>query len=322
VRTAVLVPCYNEAATIGKVVSDFRAADPSVVVYVYDNNSTDDSALIAQRASAVVVRENRQGKGWVIRSMFRDIDAEVYVMVDGDDTYSAVEALSMRNLVVGGRADMAMGDRISGTDRQHSGRRFHGWGSRLVRWLVNRIFASDLHDLTTGCRVMSRRFVKTMPIASADFEVETEMTIHALDKGFLVSEAPISYREDRSGRESRRGRESKPNALADGIRVLRTIVRLLRDCRPLLFFGLLAATTFVLSIGLSIPPSIDYITEGYVHKVPMLIVAAAMGVTSLLSLITGLVLDSVRNHARQFFEVTLTGFDMLDAVCRERTDSF
>jgi glycosyltransferase involved in cell wall biosynthesis len=316
VRTAVLVPCYNEAATIGKVVSDFRAADPSVVVYVYDNNSTDDSALVAQRAGAVVVRENRQGKGWVIRSMFRDIDAEVYVMVDGDDTYSAVEALSMRNLVVGGRADMAMGDRISGTDRQHSGRGLHSWGNRLVRWLVNRIFASDLHDLTTGCRVMSRRFVKTLPITSADFEVETEMTIHALDKGFLVSEAPITYRD------GKRGRESTPNALADGLRVLRTIVRLLRDCRPLLFFGLLAATTFVLSIGLSVPPSIDYITEGYVHKVPMLIVAAAMGVTSLLSLITGLVLDSVRNHARQFFEVTLTGFDMLDAVCRDQADAF
>jgi glycosyltransferase involved in cell wall biosynthesis len=309
------VPCYNEAATVGKVVADFQAADPSVVVYVYDNNSTDDSGRIAMEAGAIVVRENRQGKGWVIRSMFRDIDAEVYVMVDGDDTYSAVEALSMRNLVVGGRADMAMGDRVSGTDRQHGGRGLRDMGERLIRWLVNRVFSSDLHDLTTGCRVMSRRFVKTLPITSADFEIETEMTIHALDRGFLVSEAPITHRKAPQG-------DAKVNIFAEGVRTLRIAVRLLRDCRPLLFFGLLALAAFVLSIGLSIPPLIDYLAEGYVHKVPMLIVSAAMGLTSLVSLAAGLMLDSIRTRSRESFEVVLTGFDMLDAVCRERADSF
>jgi len=302
VRTAVLVPCYNEAATVAKVVTDFSAADSSVVVYVYDNNSTDDTAKIAAESGAVVVREHRQGKGWVMRSMFRDVDADCYVLVDGDDTYPADEALAMRQFIADRSADMVIGDRMSSTYLQENTRAFHRFGNRLVRYLVNRIFASDLHDIMSGCRVMSREFVKTFPVTTGGFEIETEMTIHALDKGFLVREAPISYRE--RGGES----ESKLNTFSDGFKVLATVGELFRDYKPLMFFALVAAVLFLVSLAMFLPPLDEYIKTGYVHKVPTLVVSIALGISSLLSLVSGVLLDSIRNHSKQFYELALTSY--------------
>jgi glycosyltransferase involved in cell wall biosynthesis len=310
VRTAVLVPCYNEALTVGKVVTDFLAADPTVTVYVYDNNSTDDTAKIAAEAGAVVVREHRQGKGWVIRSMFRDIDADVYVMVDGDDTYPADEALEMRSFVAEGRADMVIGDRLSSTYLRENTRAFHGFGNRLVRFLVNRIFASDLHDIMTGCRVFSREFVKTFPIKTGGFEIETEMTIHALDKGFLVVESPVSYRQRGEGSES------KLNTFSDGFKVLITIGELFRDYKPLMFFGIISAVLFVVSVVMFLTPLDEYLKTGLVRKFPTLVVSIALGISSLLALVSGVILDSIRNNAKQFYELSLTSFREIEALRR------
>jgi glycosyltransferase involved in cell wall biosynthesis len=310
VRTAVLVPCYNEATTVGKVVADFRAADPSAVVYVYDNNSTDDTAAIAAAAGAVVVRERRQGKGWVIRSMFRDIDADVYVMVDGDDTYPAAEALAMRSFIEDGSADIVNGDRLSSTYLKENTRAFHGFGNRLVRWLVNQIFSSDLHDIMTGCRIMSREFVKTFPITTGGFEIETEMTIHALDKGFLVVEAPVTYSERCEGSES------KLNTFSDGFKVLGTIAELFRDYKPLMFFGLFSAILFVASLAMFLTPFDEYLKTGFVRKVPTLVVSIALGISALLSLVSGVLLDSIRNHSKQSYELALTNYREILAIRR------
>lgn len=299
-RTAILIPCYNEAATIGQVVADFRAADPAATIYVYDNNSTDGSDTLATEAGAVVIHEYRQGKGFVVRSMFRDVDADCYIMVDGDDTYPADEACALRESVLAGRADMVIGDRLSSTYFEENDRRFHGIGNRLVRVLVNRLFGSDLRDIMTGCRCFSRRFVKSFPITSTGFEIETEMTIHALDRNFLISETRISYR----GR--REGSESKLNTFADGMRVLRTIAVLFRDYRPLPFFGVLSAVLFVTSFVMFLRPFEEYLATGRILTFPTLIVSVALGVGSLLSLVCGVVLESIRMQSRQFYELALT----------------
>lgn len=309
-RTAVLVPCYNEAMTVGKVVSDFLAADPSVTVYVYDNNSTDGTAQIAEEAGAVVAREYRQGKGRVLRSMFRDIDADVYVMVDGDGTYPAAEALAMREYVLDGSADMVIGDRLSSTYFQENTRRFHGFGNRLVRFLVNQLFESSIKDIMTGCRCMSREFVKTMPVMSPGFEVETEMTIHALDKGFLVKEVPITYRE----REE--GSVSKLDTFSDGSRVLGTLVQLFRDYRPLRFFGVVSVLLAVPSIVMFVVPVSEYLQTGYVAKFPTLIVSIALGLGSMLALVCGVLLESIRAQAMQSYELQLTMFREQEAIRR------
>lgn len=300
VRTAVLIPCRNEAATIAKVVTAFRGADPTAVVYVYDNASADDTARVAREAGAIVVPEFRTVKGFVVRSMFRDIDADCYVMVDGDDTYSAEEALALCRPVIRGEADMVIGDRLSGTYFAENRRQFHNFGNRLVRFLVNRIFSSDVHDIMTGCRCFSRRFVKSFPILSGGFEVETEMTIHALDKNFLLQEVPVTYR-DRA-----EGSTSKLSTFSDGFRVLKTIFELFRDYRPLLFFTGIAVVLFVVSAAMFWVPLDEYLRTGFVSKVPTLIVAIALGISSLLALVCGVLLDSIRNHSRQFYELALT----------------
>lgn len=296
-KTAVLVPCYNEAATVRKVVEDFLAVDPDVTVYVYDNNSSDDTGRIAAEAGAVVVREYQQGKGRVVRSMFRDVDADIYVMVDGDDTYPAHEALAMRQYVVEGSADMVIGDRLSSTYFQENTRRFHGVGNRLVRFLVNQLFGSDLRDIMTGCRCMSRAFVKTMPVMSPGFEVETEMTIHALDKAFLVREVPITYR-DRA-----EGSESKLDTVSDGARVLWMLMRLFRDYRPMRFFGVVAVALFIMSAVTFAVPFNEYLTTGLVTKFPTLIVSVALGLGSMLAFTCGVLLDSIRTHSLQSYEL-------------------
>jgi glycosyltransferase involved in cell wall biosynthesis len=302
-KTAILIPCFNEEPTVGKVVSDFRAGDPAVTVYVYDNNSTDQTAARAREAGAVVVREHRQGKGNVVRSMFRDIDADCYILVDGDDTYPADEALAMRSLVADGTADMVIGDRMSSTYVQENSRPFHESGNRLVRFLVNNLFHSDLNDIMTGCRCMSRRFVKMFPVISSGFEIETEMTIHALDKGFLVREVPITYR-DRAA-----GSESKLNTFSDGLRVLKMVAGLFRDYRPLRFFGVVASILLVVSIATFIVPLQEYLGTGLVARFPTLIVSVALGLGAMLSFACGVLLESIRTHATQFYELQLTMYE-------------
>lgn len=306
-KTAVLVPCYNEAMTVGKVVRDFLTADSGVTVYVYDNNSSDDTARIAVEAGAIVVREHRQGKGRVVRSMFRDIEADVYVMVDGDDTYPAVEALEMRQFIADGSADMVIGDRLSSTYFQENSRRFHGFGNRLVRFLVNRLFDANVHDIMTGCRCMSRTFVKTMPVMSPGFEIETEMTIHALDKHFLLKEIPISYR-DRA-----EGSESKLDTVSDGSRVLLMLLRLFRDYRPMRFFGYLSAILLLISVAMFVVPLSEYLQTGMVARFPTLIVSIALGLSAMLAFTCGVLLDSIRAHSKQSYELELTRFKRQDA---------
>lgn len=312
-KTAVLIPCYNEEATVGKVVSDFRENFPDATVYVYDNNSRDDTARIARDAGAVVVPEYRQGKGFVVRSMFRDIDADCYIMVDGDDTYPAEDVRPMVQLVEEGRADMVVGDRLSSTYFEENTRRMHGFGNRLVRFLVNRIFKSDIHDVMTGCRCFSRSFVKSFPVTSGGFEIETEMTIHALDRNFLVREVPITYRDRPEGSVS------KLNTYSDGLRVLRTILLLFRDYRPMSFFGLGAAALFLAALIMFLPPLDEYVRTGYVDRVPTLVVSIALGISALLSLTSGIVLDAIRTHARHFYELELNAMALTDR--RDRNDA-
>lgn len=229
-KIAVLIPCYNEEMTIGKVIDDFHRVCPDADVYVYNNNSTDATAAIAAAKGAIVREEYRQGKGNVIRSMFRDIDADCYIMVDGDDTYPAEDAWQAAQMVLEGRADMCIGDRLSSTYFVENKRVFHNMGNRMVRFLINWIFHSDIHDIMTGCRAFSPLFVKSYPVISSGFEIETEMTIHALDKNMVIQEIPIRYRDRPDGSES------KLNTYSDGVRVICTILSLFKNYRPFQFF--------------------------------------------------------------------------------------
>lgn len=299
-EVAILIPCFNEEATIAKVVADFKRLLPAATVYVYDNNSSDRTAELARAAGAVVVPEYRQGKGHVVRSMFRDIDADCYIMVDGDDTYPAEDASAMAGLVLSGQADMVVGDRLSSTYFAENNRRFHGIGNRLVRGLVNRLFASDVHDIMTGCRCLSRRFVKAFPVTSRGFEIETEMTIHALDKRFLIREIPVAYRDRIDGSES------KLETVPDGMRVLGTLFSLYRDYRPMWFFGMIAALLLAIALLLFAGPLKDYLTTGLVPRFPSLVVSVSLGVAAMLSFVAGVILESIRTHARQFYELSLT----------------
>ncbi|MCL2881981.1 MAG: glycosyltransferase [Coriobacteriia bacterium] len=299
-KTAILLPCYNEGTTIAKVVADYYKLLPEATVYVYDNNSTDDSAESARQAGAIVVPEYRQGKGFVVRSMFRDIEADVYLMVDADDTYEAADVVALGADVASGRADMVVGDRLSGAYFTENKRAFHNTGNRGVRWLINRIFNSDIADVMTGARAFSRPFVKTYPSFSGGFEVETEMTIHALDKNFLVTQHPVGYR-DRP-----QGSESKLDTIPDGLRVLKTIFALFKDFRPLMFFGLTSLIIFLVAFALFLIPLDEFIMTGQVLRFPTLIVSIGLFVMSLLSVVCGVIIDSIRKQTRLFFEIELT----------------
>ena len=296
----VLVPCYNEEATVSKVVSDFRAALPGAAVYVYDNNSTDSTARLAREAGAVVRTEPRQGKGNVIRSMFRDIEADCYVLVDGDDTYPAQSAGQMVRLVLEERADMVVGDRLSSTYAAENKRRFHNAGNELVRRLVNTVFDGSVPDIMTGYRAFSRDFAKTFPILSRGFEIETEMTVHALDKNFVVRSVPVAYRDRPAGSSS------KLRTIPDGIRVLRTILSLFKNYRPLRFFSILALACLAFSGFLFLPVFSEYLRSGMVPRYPTLIVSGIFLTIALLLVATGTILDTVVQKHRQLFELHLT----------------
>ena len=298
-KIAVLIPCYNEAATIEKVVRDFRAALPEATVYVYDNNSTDGSGDLARAAGAVVRRERRQGKGNVIRTMFRDIEAECYLMADGDDTYPAEQARQLTDAVLLEGADMAVGDRLSSTYFTQNKRPFHNLGNVLVRGLVNRFFHGHIVDIMTGYRAFSRLFVKSFPVLSKGFEIETEMSIHALDKNFRLVNVPVDYRDRPAGSHS------KLNTYSDGARVLMTIFRLVKDYKPLAFFSAVSLLLILFAGVLFVPVFLEYLATGLVERFPTLIVAGFLAVGGLLTLCCGLILDTVIKKERQDFELWL-----------------
>ncbi|GAP71239.1 glycosyltransferase family 2 protein [Candidatus Symbiothrix dinenymphae] len=296
-QIAVLIPCYNEAGTIAAVIKNFRNELPDASIYVYDNNSTDGTAEIAALSGAIVRHEYKQGKGNVICAMFRDIEADYYLMVDGDDTYPAESAMVLLGEAIENGKDVVIGDRLSSTYFTENKRPLHNSGNKLVRWLINKIFDNSIKDIMSGYRVFSYDFVKTFPILSKGFEIETEMTIHALDKGFNISEIAIAYRNRPEGSVS------KLNTLSDGFKVLLTIFNLFKDTRPFLFFGTLSIILFVVSVVAFIPILLQYIEVGLVPNFPTLIVASIVMVLSLLFFVCGLILDSLRKQYLQSFQI-------------------
>jgi glycosyltransferase involved in cell wall biosynthesis len=295
-KIAVLIPCYNESKTIAKVIHDYREALPDADIYVYDNNSDDGTDEIAREAGAIVRYETRQGKGNVIRSMFHQIDADCYLMIDGDDTYPASDAPKMCKLVQEG-IDMVVGTRLNTTYFKENKRPFHNSGNRLVRMLVNKIFDSHVADIMTGYRAFSKDFVKTFPCLSRGFEVETEMTIHALDKNMLLKEIPVTYRDRLDGSVS------KLNTFSDGIKVIMTVFQLFRDYRPLLFFSIIAAVIFILALILFAPVFIEYLQTGLVPRFPTLIVSSFMVLMAMMMWSCGIILEVVVKKHRQLFEL-------------------
>lgn len=298
-KIAVLIPCYNEAKTVEKVVKDYKKALPTADIYVYDNNSSDDTDKIAKKAGAIVRYERRQGKGNVIRTMFKEIDADCYLMIDGDDTYPADHAEAMCNLVLNEQVDMAIGDRLSSTYFTENKRPFHNFGNVLVRKLINTLFKSNVKDIMTGYRAFSYDFVKTFPVLSKGFEIETEMTIHALDKNFYLKEIPIDYK-DRP-----QGSESKLNTYSDGFKVLKTIARLFKEYKPMAFFGIISLLFFIITLAFGIPVFVEYFKTGLVNRFPTLIFSGFMLVVSLLSLTCGIILEVIAKKHRQLFELNL-----------------
>lgn len=303
--TAVLIPCYNEAQTIAKVVTDFRRVLPEADIYVYDNNSTDGSAELARNAGAIVRHEYKQGKGNVMRAMFNDIDADCYIIVDADDTYPAENAPEMEQMILEKKVDMVIGDRLNTTYFEENKRPFHDFGNKLVRWMVNSFFDGDLQDIMTGYRAMNRKFVKEYPLLSKGFEVETEMSLFALDGNYLVKEIPVEYRDRPAGSES------KLNTFTDGFRVLKMIVMLFRDYKPLWFFGVLAALSFLLGTILFIPILHEFAKTHLVLRFPTLFVSIFLYIAALLFFCSGMILDVLKNNQRKTRELLVKQIDQL-----------
>lgn len=295
-KTAVLIPCYNEELTIKKFILDFKKALPKADIYVYDNNSTDNSYEIAKDTGAIVKREYRQGKGNVVRSMFRDIDADCYILVDGDDTYPAEASKEIEELILSKKADMVIGDRLSSTYFEENKRRFHNSGNKLVRKLINTIFNSDISDIMTGMRGFSYEFVKSFPISSKEFEIETEMTIFALNHNFLIKELPIEYRDRMDGSES------KLNTFSDGYKVISLLFGLFRDIRPLFFFSLVTLVLLIIAGLYFFPILIDFYRTGFVEKVPTLITVGVVAIVAVIIFFTGVVLHVIRKQHDENFE--------------------
>jgi glycosyltransferase involved in cell wall biosynthesis len=300
---AVLIPCYNEEVTIGKVVNDFKKELPESEVYVYDNNSTDNTYTIAKQNGATVKKEFRQGKGNVVRSMFREINADIYIMVDGDDTYPAEFVHMLIEPIKKGEADIVIGDRHSnGSYVKENKRLLHNFGNSLVKNLINRLFKADLKDILSGYRAFNKKFVKNFPVLTEGFEIETEMTLYALDKKFILKEIPIEYRDRPENSYS------KLNTFSDGIRVLKTIFWVFKDYKPLLFFSLLSGVFFLLSLIVGFPVIYEFIKTLYVSKVPSAILAVGLMLISILLFFSGLILDTIVKINRENYELRLMDF--------------
>ena len=298
-KIAVLIPCYNESKTIEKVIKDYKSVLPEADIYVYDNNSSDGTDKIAKKAGAIVKYEYKQGKGNVIRSMFKDIDADCYLMIDGDDTYPKENAREMCEYILDGKADMVIGDRLSSTYFKENKRPFHNFGNVLVRGLINTLFKSNVRDIMTGYRAFSYEFVKTFPVLSKGFEIETEMTIHSLDKNLLLKEIPVDYRDRPEGSVS------KLNTYSDGFKVLKTIARLFKEYKPTVFFSLISLIFLIISLIFSIPVFTEYFKTGMVPRIPTLIFAGFMLMISILMFVCGVILEVVVKKHRQLFELIL-----------------
>lgn len=303
---AILVPCYNEAQTVGKVVDDFKAAMPKAEIYVYDNNSSDDTAQIAREHGACVKFEGRQGKGNTVRQMFRDIEANYYVLVDGDDTYPAEQAPDLVEPLAKGLADMTVGDRLSnGTYGEENDRAFHGFGNNLVRWLIKVIYGFAFEDVMTGYRAMTRTFVKTMPVLSEGFQIETELSIHAVDKRLRIVDMPITYRDRPEGSDS------KLNTFSDGAKVLLAITALFKENKPLAFFGWISLILFIVGLILGIPVIIEFNHTGLVQRFPTAMLSMGIIICAILSLSSGLILDNVAKSHRKTWELEVLRVDSL-----------
>lgn len=298
-KIAVLIPCYNEESAIFKVVTDFKKQLPEADIYVYDNNSTDKTVEQATAAGAIVRHEYRQGKGNVIRTMFRQIDADCYIMVDGDDTYPADAVGTLRDMVLQDGVDMAIGDRLSSTYFVENKRPFHNTGNRLVRFLINKLFKSNVRDIMSGYRAFSRIFVKNFPVLSKQFELETEMTIFALSRNFSIKAVPIEYRDRPAGGVS------KLNTFRDGFKVLMTIFNLFRKNRPLLFFSIISLILTALAVALFIPVFMEYLDTSLVPRIPTMILCTALIICSIVSFVCGLMLDSQENKHAELLEILM-----------------
>lgn len=313
-KIAVLIPCYNEEKTIKKVVRDWKKELPEATIYVYNNNSTDRTAEIAKEAGAVVRDEYQQGKGNVIRRMFREIDAQCYVMIDGDDTYPAEFGREMVDKVLERKVDMVVGDRLSSTYFEENKRPFHNFGNSLVRGTINRLFRSNIRDIMTGYRAFSYQFVKTFPVLSKGFEIETEMSIHAVDKNMLVENVIIDYRDRPDGSES------KLNTYSDGAKVLKTIMGLYKNYKPMQFFGLLAAILMIIALAMFMPVFVGYLKTGLVPNFPTLIVSGFIAMAALQSFFAGLVLSTIVQKDHQLFEYKLQMVQMNALKILKETD--
>ena len=296
-KIAVLIPCYNEAKTIEKVVKEYKQALPEADVYVYDNNSKDGTDEIARKAGAIVRYEYRQGKGNVIRTMFREINADCYLMIDGDDTYPSENAREMCDLILSGKADMVIGDRLSSTYFTENKRPFHNFGNRIVRFLINKLFKNNVKDIMTGYRAFSYEFVKGFPVLSKGFEIETEMTIHALDKNYIIKEIPIDYRRRPEGSFS------KLNTISDGYKVVKTVFQLFRDYKPYIFFTSISVVLGVIAVLFMLPVIIEYWHTGLVPRFPTLIVCCFVMLLAILLFISGVILEVMTKKHRQLYEL-------------------
>lgn len=298
-RVAILIPCYNESRTIKKVILDWKKALPKAKIYVYDNNSTDNSVEIAEKTGVEVRHCLQQGKGNVVRQMFREVDAKCYIMVDADDTYSTKNAKEMVDAVLGDNVDMVVGDRLSSTYFEENKRPFHSLGNKAVRWSINTLFRGNIKDIMTGLRAFSYRFVKSFPVLSRGFEIETEMSIWAMDKNLYMRNIEVQYRNRPSGSES------KLRTYSDGLRVIGTILRLFRTYKPMLFFGILALLLTLVSVGFFLPVFFEYVSTGYVPNFPTLIVCGFVFIAAMQAFFAGLILETLRRKDKQDFEIDL-----------------
>lgn len=310
-KIAVLIPCYNEELTIEKVIKDFKKELPSADIYVYDNNSKDKTSEIAKRAGAIVKHEYRQGKGNVVRSMFRDIDADIYIMVDGDDTYPAEFVHQLIEPVKNGEADMTIGDRLSnGTYQKENKRHFHEFGNNLVKKSINVLFHTDLKDIMTGYRVFNKLFVKTIPVMSPKFEIETEMSLHALDKKFIIKEIPIEYRDRPEGSVS------KLDTVGDGIKVVKTIVKMLKDFKPRKFYWSISIMIAIVGFIVGLPVIFEFFANPYhyITKVPSAILATGIETIALIMAQCGVILDTVVKQNKENYEIQLSRFVQIEEL--------